>query len=44
MEKVDESGIDDTSTVPNNEKSEPTDEEDNEKDREIEKEGAEEDD
>ena len=39
MEKVDESGIDDSSTVSVDEKSEPTDKEDIE---EIEKEGAEE--
>ena len=39
MEKVDESGIDDTSTVPVDEKSEPTDKEDIE---EMEKEGVEE--
>ena len=41
MEKVDESGIDDTSAVPNDEKSEPTDNEDIEADEEIEKEGVE---
>ena len=39
MEKVDESGIDDTSTVPDDEKSEPKDKEDI---KEIEKEGVEE--
>ena len=39
MEKVDESGIDDSSTVPDDEEIEPTDNEDIE---EIEKEGVEE--
>lgn len=42
MEKEDESGMDDSSTVSVDEKSEPTDNEDIEEDGEIEKEGAEE--
>ena len=42
MEKNDESGIDDSSTVPDDEEIEPTDREDIEEDEEIEKEGVEE--
>ena len=44
LEKNDESGNDDTSTVPNDEESEPADKENIEADEEIEKEGVEEDD